>query len=88
MIRNYERQVCYAVSVQGTIDTIPVEVQCDGAIEEVPVEAPTYIVRVVPSPVRSIPVFEMRVMGDDQPLAAAAAKLSRDYGIPAHLIMG
>jgi len=49
---------------------------------------PTCLVRVVPLPVRSISVFKMRVAYNGQPLAAAAAKLSRDYGIPAHLILG
>jgi len=84
MIRNYERQVRYAVSIVGVEDAVPVEPSLGASL----VEAPTCLVRVVPSPVRSIPVFEMRVVGDRQPLAAAATKLSRDYGIPAHLILG
>ncbi len=84
MIRNYERQIRYAVSIVGVEDTVSVEPGADGSL----VEAPTCPVRVMPSPVRSISVFEMRVVGNGQPLAAAAEKLSRDYGIPAHLILG
>jgi len=84
MIRNYERQIRYVVSIVGVEDTVSIEPGPDGGL----VEAPTCLVRVVPSPVRSISVFEMRVEGDGQPLAAAATKLSRDYGIPAHLILG
>jgi len=84
MIRNYERQIRYAVSIVGVEDTVSVEPGPDGGL----VEAPTCLAHVMPSPVRSISVFEMRVAHNGQPLAAAAAKLSRDYGIPAHLILG
>jgi len=80
MIHNYERQVRYTVSIRGTMNTIPVEVQPDGAIEEVPVETP--------SPVKSLAVFEMRVETDGEPLVEAAAKLVQGYGIPGHLIHG
>jgi len=88
MIHNYERQIRYTVSIRGTMNTIPVEVQPDGAIEEVPVETPTYIVRVTPSPIKSLAVFEMRVETDGEPLVEAAAKLVQGYGIPGHLIHG
>ncbi len=84
MIRSHERQVRYAVSIVSVEDTVPVESGPSGDL----VEASTCRVRVVPSPVRSIPLFVMRVTNDGQPLVAAAEKLSRDYGIPAHLILG
>ncbi len=83
-MRNYERQTRYAVNIISAEDTVAVELGPDGVV----VEVAACLVRVVPSPVRSVPVFVMRVANDGQPLAAATEKLSRDYGIPAHLVVG
>jgi hypothetical protein len=83
MIRNFDRQVRYAVSIVSVEDTVSVECSPSGGL----IEASTCRVRVVPSPVRSIPLFVMRVANDGQPLVVAVEKLARDYGIPGHLVV-
>lgn len=67
--------------VTRTIECVEVDILPDGTYVPVARTAHEERVRVIPSPLRGIDVFEMRITTPDNPFEGVATRLRDSYGI-------